>query len=185
MERAEAVIAASNVVVAQLEIPLESVRKAAEMTRAVGATFMLNPAPALQLDRDLLALVDVLVPNEDELARMTGLGAPIDAAACAHLLRDTGVPVIVVTRGAIGALIVTREEEQEIPAVVSGIVDTTGAGDAFVGNLAHALDKRMPLQGAVRFANAAAAQSVRHHGAQTAMPSELETLNLLQGDMPS
>lgn len=176
-------IARSRVVIAQLEIPIETVYHAAELARAAGATFILNPAPAQPLEPALMQLVDVLVPNEDELARMSGLGSPIDPTASAYLLLDTGVSTIVVTRGAYGALVVSREASLDVPAFATRAVDTTGAGDAFVGNFARAIDRGDTVEEAARFANAAAAVSVRASGAQAAMPTEAETQAMLRGEV--
>lgn len=180
VERAWGKIERSRVLVAQLEIPVQTVYETARAARRAGALFILNPAPALPLDPDLLKLVDVLVPNENELARLSGLGSPIDPAASAQLVLDTGVQAVVVTRGALGALVVTRDAQEDVPAFQTTAIDTTGAGDAFVGNLAHALDTSKPLDEAVRFATAAAALSVTRSGAQSAMPKRSETLDLLE-----
>jgi ribokinase len=172
-------IAASDIVILQLEIPLESVAHAARLAREGGAKVILNPSPAQPLDPDLLELVDVLVPNRKEVGRVSGLG-DLDPAAAARLLLDTGVGAVVVTLGAQGAVIVTRDREIDVPAFPARPVDTTGAGDAFVGNLAHALEQGESLQDAVRFAAAAAALSVQKQGAQPSMPSLTETETYLK-----
>ncbi|GAC1513768.1 MAG: ribokinase [Chloroflexota bacterium] len=180
IERTAPIIRQSSVVVAQLEISMETVQRAAEIARDAGATFVLNPAPARPLNPELLRLVDVLIPNEDELARLSGLGSPIDAGASAHLMLDTGISTIVVTRGSEGALVVTRDGVSEIPAFNARAIDTTGAGDAFVGNLAHGMDVGLSLVDAARFASAAAALSVQHEGAQDAMPLASDTNTFLK-----
>lgn len=185
VDRARDAIVASRVVVLQLEIPVDSVARAAQIAHEAGALVVLNPAPARPLDPTLLRLVDVVVPNEEEVARLSGLGAPVDAAAVAHLLLDAGPRAVIVTLGARGAVIVTRDDEVDIPPVPVRPVDTTGAGDAFVGNLAHALDEGQSLEEAAGFAAAAAAASVLRIGAQPSMPGRAETEALLRGEIPS
>lgn len=181
VDRGRHVIETSGVLLLQLEIPLDTVRYAAQVAREAATLIVLNPAPAQALPPELLGLVDVLVPNQEEVARLSGFGWPLDAAAMSHLLLDTGARAVVVTRGTQGAVVVTRQEEVDIPAIPVQAVDTTGAGDAFVGNLAHALDSGQNLVEASRFAVAAAALSVQRAGAQASMPILAETEALLQG----
>jgi ribokinase len=182
VERARSTIASSHVLLLQLEIPHDAVLRAAQIGHEAGTLVMLNPAPARPLDPSLLGIIDVVVPNEDEVARLTGLGAPVDAAATSYLVLDMGAKAVVVTLGPRGAVIVTREKEIDIPAIPVQPVDSTGAGDAFVGNLARALDAGESLEHAARFASAAAALSVTREGAQPSMPAEAETRALLQGE---
>jgi ribokinase len=124
---------------------------------------VLNAAPARQLPADLLAHVDLLVVNEHEAALLGGAD---------HLL--TVVPALVVTLGARGALVRTRDTTTEVPGITVDVVDTTGAGDTFCGALVAALDEREPLDEAVRFATVAAALSVRRAGAVPAIPTREE-----------
>jgi ribokinase len=182
VERARSAIDRSSVVVLQLEIPIETVAYAAALGRAAGATVILNPAPAAALPRELLRTVDVLVPNAEEVARLSGVGAPFDPASAARMLLDTGAHTVVVTLGAGGAVIVTHDSERDVAPFLARAVDTTGAGDAFVGNLAHALDQGQSLAPAVRFASAAAALSVQREGAQPSMPRGTETRARLEGE---
>jgi ribokinase len=124
-------------------------------------------------------LVDVLVPNEDEVAYLAGMGSPVDPASAAGMLCSRGVRAVVVTMGAQGACVVSADEEIDVPAHSVQAVDTTGAGDAFVGNLAAALEEGRTLEEAVAFASAAAALSVERPGAQPSMPTRAETEALL------
>jgi ribokinase len=142
---------------------------------------ILNPAPALDLDRSFLQLIDFLVPNEEEVGRVSGLGSPVAPEAAARLLLSEGVGTVVVTLGAQGTVIVGKDRETNVSAYRVEARDTTGAGDAFVGNLAKALDDGSPLESAVRFATAAAAWSVQHEGAQPAMPTREQTESILRG----
>jgi ribokinase len=176
-------LAADDVLLVQLETPIESVFAAASAASAAGARVILNPAPARELSRELLAVVSVLTPNESEAARLTGLptgeAEELDAAATALLHR--GVGAVVITLGAGGAFVATRERRETIPAFDVRARDTTGAGDVFNGALAVALGERMTLTDAVRFANAAAAISVTRDGAQPAAPFRAEILDLFSG----
>lgn len=153
-------IAGADLVLLQLEIPLETVTSAA---RIASGRVVLNAAPAQPLPDDLLAAVDLLVVNEHEAASLGGAD---------HLL--TVVSGLVVTLGAKGALVRTRDTTTEVPGIPVDVVDTTGAGDTFCGALVAALDERIPLDDAVRFATVAAALSVRRAGAVPAIPTREE-----------
>ena len=138
---------------------------------------VLNPAPAQPLDDDLLAAVDVLTPNESELRILSGLAPddPTDTLELAHRLQQRGARQLVVTRGSQGALVVTADgATHEVPGVPVGVVDTTGAGDAFTSALAVALAEKQPLLEAVRFATVAGALACTRLGVIPALPSRAE-----------
>lgn len=166
VEAAADVISRAKVVLLQLEIPLDAVAAAARIARG---TVVLNPAPAAQLPGDLLERVDVLVPNESELAILTG-GETGDIESVVAAARSLSVPNIVVTLGKSGALVVGEASTKEVPAPVVDAVDTTGAGDAFCGALAGELARGAYLQAAVRFAVKVASIAVTRAGAQASMP---------------
>lgn len=133
---------------------------------------MLTPAPAQPLPAGLLAATDLLVPNEHEAAALTGL---TDPGQCAAALLDA-VPEVVITLGAAGVLYAARGREPlSVPAPRVRAVDTTAAGDTFVGALAVALGEGRAVPEALRWASAAAALSVQRHGAQDSMPARAET----------
>ncbi|WP_432824520.1 ribokinase [Dactylosporangium sp. CA-092794] len=158
--------AGRGVVLASLEVPLPAVLEAARRARAAGWVFVLNPAPARPLPAELLALTDVLVPNEHELA---ALGSPAALLAA-------GAGAVVVTLGAAGCRVHRAGEVVDVPAVRVAAVDTTGAGDAFCGTLAWALDADRPLAEAVRLACVAGALATRAVGARAALPTAAELL---------
>jgi ribokinase len=160
---ASGLLADAAVTVVQLEIPEDAVRAAAQ---AAGGTFVLNPAPARDLDADVLARVDVLVPNRGELELLAGPGDPADAAR-----RLAGPGAVVVTLGAGGALVVEGDRAEHVPAHPVDVVDTTGAGDTFCGALADALARGASLVEAARWGVAAAGLSVTRSGAQEGMPT--------------
>lgn len=180
LERAQAAIEASGLVALQLEIPLETVVRAAQLAASAYRRVLLNASPARILDQSLLELVDILVVNEQEVAMVSGMGSPVDPAAAARFVLDCGTKTVVVTLGERGAVIVTPEQEVDIPAFEVEALDSTGAGDAFAGNLATALDRGKTLEDAVRFASAAAALSVQVEGAQPSMPPLERTERFLQ-----
>jgi ribokinase len=175
IDAARDVIERSSIVLLQLEIPLETVQYAAEMAHRSGTTVLLNPSPAQELPASLLNLVDILVPNEEEVAYLSGMGSPVDPASAAGMLRTNGAESVVVTLGDRGAAMIDENGETDIYAYDVEAVDTTGAGDAFVGNLAAALDAGQSLEEAARMASAAAALSVQAAGAQASMPSREQT----------
>ena len=164
----------AGVVLLQLEIPLETVSRAAELAQQHEAIVMLNPAPAQELPDALLRRIDYLTPNEHEAELLTGMRVtgPQQAEEAGEQLLEAGVGRVLITMGEEGAVLVTREYAQHFPAHPVQALDTTAAGDAFNGALALALARGDALDAAIHFANQVAAFSVTRHGAQTSMPSE-------------
>jgi ribokinase len=179
VQRAQAAILNADVLLLQLEVPLETVQVAAELARQAGVFVILNPAPAPEslLPPALLACVDVLTPNESEASVLTGAPDSLDRAA--RRLLETGVEALVITLGARGALIVTQQGQQIVSGFPVKAVDTTAAGDAFNGGLAAALAVRRPLAEAVRFANACGALAATRLGAQPSLPTAEEVERFL------
>jgi ribokinase len=161
----------ARVVMAPCEVPLEATWAAFRIARAAGAFTLLNPAPACPLPDDLVALCDLLTPNEAELRALTGLpeDTPADQAAAQLLARGAGA--VAVTLGAQGC---TLYRPGHPPLTVPGhrmaVIDTVGAGDTCTGALAAALARGLPLETALPWANAAAALSVTGRGAIQGMP---------------
>lgn len=165
-------LAAADVCLLQLEVADEVV---AQAVRSAGGRVVLNPAPARELTREVLAGVDVLVPNEGELAVLAGrTETPSDPDELAGLARSLAVPTVVVTLGARGALVITDDRVDHLPAPEVEVVDTTAAGDTFCGALAAALVRGDDVVTAARWAVAAAALSVQRAGAQPSIPSRDE-----------
>ena len=163
-----------DVVLVANEMTPAVVHAALQAARSAGARTILNPAPASGFDAVWLDLIDVLTPNEGELAVLAGVAASeLDPAAAARSL-----PVreaVVVTLGAAGALLVARSgEAQPVPSLLVDVVDTTGAGDAFNGALAAALAAGLNLADAVIRAVAAGALATRRSGAREGMPTTAE-----------
>ncbi|WP_405853090.1 ribokinase [Streptomyces sp. NBC_00090] len=167
----EALIGTADALLLQLELPLSVVTEGAATARRLGVRTVLTPAPAQPLPPELLAATDLLVPNEHEAAALTGLTDP--HAAALALLRD--VPEVVITLGAAGSLYAARGGEPvTVPAPRVRAVDTTAAGDTFVGALAVALGEGRPVREALTWAQTAAALSVQREGASTSMPYRTE-----------
>jgi ribokinase len=171
----------ADVVVCQLEIPLETAIRALEIARRHAATTILNPAPVRPLDARVWPLVDYLTPNAGEAERLSGFRAdgPSGAADAARALRAGGVGAVVVTLGEHGALACTRDRNLHVPAFSVSVIDTTAAGDAFSGALAVALAEGTGLPDALRFANAAAALACTRRGAQASLPARAEVDGLI------
>lgn len=160
----------------QLEIPVGTVLAACRRAKENGLLVLLNPAPAQALPEELLSLPDFIVPNESELSLLSGMAVTDDASArnAARSLLERGIQNVVVTLGARGALIVNRESARHIPAFIVDVVDTTAAGDAFIGGFASALLQNRPLEEAVRYGSACGALAATKFGAQPSLPTRAE-----------
>lgn len=179
--RAAEAFAAADIVLLQLESPLETVEAAAREAKRRGVPVILNPAPARELGDALLAGVSVLTPNEHEAGLLTGIPVRDERSArdAARRLRERGPGTVIVTLGERGVLALAAGFEASLPAFKVKPVDTTAAGDVFNGALAVALAEKLPLPDAVRFAQAAAAISVTRPGAQPSAPTRAEIEALL------
>jgi ribokinase len=183
VRRAERAISSADILLMQLETPLETVRKAAEIAAGHKVPVILNPAPGRPLDEGLLRRISVLTPNETETEILTGIQIKkeSDMARAARNLLNKGVRAVFITLGSKGVFVASKKENtlQIIPAFKVKAVDSTAAGDVFSGTLAVALAEGRPLLDAARFANAAAALSVTKLGAQPSAPNRIEIEKLL------
>ncbi|MHC4167038.1 MAG: ribokinase [Planctomycetota bacterium] len=173
IENAESDIASCGAVVAQLEVPLETIERAAKMANDLKVPFVLDPAPARELSPELLGMVDVLTPNETEAQILTGIevtGEESARAASKNLL-ERDVKAVILTLGDKGFLLADSEQAQYISAHKIDAVDSTAAGDAFTGSLAVGIAQNKSLSDAALFANYVAALSVTKMGAQSSMPT--------------
>ncbi len=176
VEAAEKTIAGADILVMQLETPIETVTAAAMMAHTRGVKVILNPAPARPLTDELLKTVSILTPNETEAELLTGIGVENedDARKAAEALLARGVATVMVTMGENGVIIATADGVRKVDAFDVDPVDTTAAGDVFNGALAVAIAEGRQLDKAVLFANAAAAMSVTKLGAQPSAPRRHE-----------
>jgi ribokinase len=173
-------IAAADVCLVQLEIPVAAAARALAIAREEGTTSVFNPAPARPVDSALLALVDFLVPNEVEAATLVGREAPAEELG-AELLA-AGVGHAVITLGEQGALCLWRTGTEMVPAVdVEHVVDTTGAGDAFIAAFAVALAEGADPVEATRRGCAAGAFAVQQWGVIPGLPTHDQLDSVLLG----
>lgn len=181
VQNAEALFKGAQVLLLQLEIPLDAVQRAAELARAHGVKVVLNPAPARPLPAELLEKVDLLVPNETESELLTEMPvkSQADASAAARKLQEMGAAAVILTLGEKGALLADKDGERLFPAFPVKAVDTTAAGDAFLGGLAAALSEGKMLDEAVRWGNAAGALAATRMGAQPSLPQRADLEKLL------
>lgn len=177
------VVNPGDVVLSQFEIPQETILSLFSRAKATGAITILNPAPAARFIPGLAEAVDYLVVNETELAFLTDGGISWQNVDTIHRqalkLQATENQTIIVTLGAKGLVCVDREGLIEIPGFEVNVVDSTGAGDCFVGGLAVSLVEKKPLVEALRFATACAALSVQKMGASPSMPQYDEVARFL------
>jgi ribokinase len=174
-------IAAADVVVCQLEVPVAAAIAAFRIARAAGVTTIFNPAPAAAVPDEVWALTDVATPNETEAELLTGIRAADDEQAelAARSLLARGARAVILTLGTRGSLVVTPAGCERILPVSVAAVDSTGAGDAYVGTLAVCLGAGLSLVDAARRANLVAALSVTRAGTQTSFPSAGEAREFL------
>ncbi|MBU1662436.1 MAG: ribokinase [Chloroflexi bacterium] len=182
VEKAMQAVGKIDVLVMPLETPLETIYTAAKIASIRGAKILLNPAPAQVLNQDLLKLVDVLLPNEYEIALMAGL-PPLQSAAdarnAAEKLLSLGARNLLVTMGGQGAIFFDGKMESKISAYPIQAVDTTAAGDCFVGALAVGLCEGKSIVASAEFASAAAAISATRDGAQPSLPRREEVIQFM------
>jgi ribokinase len=170
------VIEKADIVLMQLEIPLETVEYVADEANRMGKRVVLNPAPARELPESLLCNLSMITPNETEASLLSGVEVTDEASAveAARALTKMGVKRVVITLGSKGALSFVNGKSELIRALKVKAVDTTAAGDVFNGALVVALAEGMPLSEAIRFANKASAISVTRAGAQASIPNREE-----------
>jgi ribokinase len=173
---ASAMIRAADIVIGQLEVPIETTLEAFRVARAARVRTVLNPAPAGALIQELLSAAELCVLNELEAEQLSGVPAAtlLQIEEAARVLLARGPAVVIVTLGADGALVVEQESAEHVPAIRVDAIDPTGAGDAFIGSLAVFLAEGLPLHAAVRRANAVAALTVTRIGAQGSYPRRAE-----------
>ncbi len=175
-------LAGARCVLLQLEVPLETVAEGLREAHRVGATCILDPAPARDLPKEILQLVDIATPNETEACVLAGFPprrvTPADAIALGNRIRDLGVRSVVVKLGDQGCVYCGPDRAFDMSPFAVQAVDSTAAGDTFNAALAVALAEGLDMEDALRFANAAAAISVTRAGAQTSAPERAEVESL-------
>lgn len=162
----------ASILLLQLEIPVEAVVKAAKIGHEAGVYVILNPAPACDLPEEIYRYLSLIIPNQTEIALMTGIEAKDEegAAKAVEALRDKGVKDVIVTMGSKGSMVYHEGKATFVPSQKVNAVDTTAAGDTYCGGLCVALSEGKDIIEAARFATAASALTVQKQGAQESIP---------------
>ena len=173
-----AAIEGAALLVVQLEIPQPDVLRAIAIAHAAGVPVLLNPAPAAPLPDDIWPQIAILIPNESEAALLAGIPVSdaTSAFAAARIFRQRGVACVLITLGSQGVAVVDDTGERHLPAQVVKAVDTTAAGDTFIGGLAAGLIEGLKLDEAVSLGQRASALCVTRHGAQPSIPYRREII---------
>ena len=181
VEAQRELIRQASALLMQLESPVESVLAAARIAHENNTIVALNPAPARELSDELLALVDIITPNETEAEKLTGIrvNSDEDASNAAQVLHTKGIETVIITLGSRGVWASVKGEGRRIPGFKVKAIDTIAAGDTFNGALMTALLEKHALDDAIRFAHAAAAIAVTRKGAQPSVPWRNEIDNFL------
>lgn len=167
----------ADYLVAQLETPMETIELAFDKAKKMGLKTVLNPAPAQALSKSLISNVDLLIPNETEFELLTGHSAETKEGlqAGADLLFDQGISALIITLGKKGALYIDKDHKNfHVSGYEVEAVDTTAAGDSFIGGLVTALSEGASMEDAMAFAMKVGAVTVTKHGAQSSLPSRKE-----------
>ncbi|MFC4710674.1 ribokinase [Enterococcus eurekensis] len=170
----------SDFLIAQFESAIESTIEAFSIARAAGVTTILNPAPAFsEVPQDLLKVTDIIIPNETETEILTGIKITdeVSMEQAATVLHELGIQVVIITVGSKGAYYHTADNSGMIPAFKVEAVDTTAAGDTFIGSMSSVLKKDFSnLESAIRYGNKASSITVQRFGAQPSIPYRNEIM---------
>ncbi len=182
VQAAKRVILDADILICQLEIPVETTLEAFRIAKSGNVRTILNPAPAAPIPDELVQLADFCVPNTTEIELLTGQSVETlaDAESAGRKLLSRGTRTVILTLGEDGALLVDKDSVEQTQTVKVDAVDPTGAGDAFIGSLAVFLGKDLPLRDAIRRANAVAALSVTRIGTQVSFPNRAEAEEFLK-----
>jgi ribokinase len=182
LQNLESLLSDGDILLMQLEIPVETIEYAANIASRKNVKIILNPAPAQHLSDELLKKVSIITPNETEAEILTGIKVSNDddAKKAADILKKKGVETVIITLGSRGAFVFNDKFSGLVPSFKVKAVDTTAAGDVFNGAFTVALSEGKSIKDAVLFGNAAAALSVTKLGAQPSAPHKNEIENMLK-----
>ena len=169
----------SDFVVTQLEIPIETVKYSLKKAKEFGKVTILNPAPAQKLDEEIIANSDYIIPNETELEILSGLPTDTEEniVKAAHILLEKGVKGLIVTLGSKGSMYIDKKNKRIFPAYSVKAIDTTAAGDSFIGGFISGLASGLTFEESIDRGTKVAAISVTRLGAQTSIPTLEEVLS--------
>lgn len=176
IDNAKSCFKAGNILLVQLEIPIETVEYAVKKAKNVGMSTILNPAPAASLSDDIFPYLDFITPNETEAELLTGIKVTDVASAnrASEILQKKGVKSVIITLGSKGAFVLSDDFTGQIETSKVETQDSTAAGDCFNGALAVAISEGKDIQNAIKLACMAASISVTRMGAQASMPYQYE-----------
>ncbi|BCZ44002.1 ribokinase [Clostridium gelidum] len=187
IDKCKEVIASSDIIVAQFETPIEVIKEAFKIAKENGVVTILNPAPAKEIPKELLKYTDLIVPNETEATTLTGVNVKDleSAKQAANIFLNNEVKYVIITLGDKGAAVISKEDGILIPAYKVNAVDSTAAGDSFIGAISTKLIKSNlninSLVEAVKFGNKVSAIAVQREGAQPSIPF-LKEVNDIYGE---
>lgn len=178
IDQAEETIRSSGYMVIQFELLRETVEYAIQKAKKLGCVTVFNPSPVSEIDASVYEYTDILVPNEYELSRLTGMKTETaeECRKASFVLLEKGVKNVVCTRGGEGVTLTSDGVYESFPAEKATAVDTSGAGDAFLGGFVHALDSGCDMKEAVAFGQRVAAYSIQRMGTQLSYPKRSEIL---------
>ena len=185
VHRATQIIKDSNFIVAQFETPMEVTLEAFRIAKDNKVITILNPAPATEMPKSIFPLIDIIIPNETEIEKLTGIKVSDGESAkkAADVLLNNGVRFVIITLGEKGAALVSKDKWEIIPAYKVKAIDTTAAGDGFIGALVSSLEfekgnEYASIKKAIKFGNKVSSIVVQRKGAQTSLPflRELESI---------
>ena len=184
LERCRPLLEQADIVLFQHEINQDAQNKAIAMVHEMGKMVVVNPAPARPIQDNILAMVDLVTPNETEAMVLTGVQVVDEASAtrAAKVFLDKGVKNVVITMGAMGAFATDGMKQELLPRIQVEAIDTTGAGDAFNGGLVAALSQGKDLFTAIRYGNVVGALSVTKMGAAAALPNKGQITAMYQAN---
>lgn len=173
------VIKNSDILVTQLEIPIETVRYSLKKAKELGKITILNPAPAVKLDEEIILNSDYIIPNETELEILSGIAVTDEKSLveAATILLDKGVKGLIVTLGSQGCMFINKTERKKFSAYKVKAIDTTAAGDSFIGGFINGLANGLSFDEAINRGTKVAAIAVTRFGAQTSIPNFDEVIN--------
>ncbi|MCJ7688370.1 MAG: ribokinase [Clostridiaceae bacterium] len=189
IKQSYSIIKDCNVIIAQFETPSEITHYAFSFAKSQGIITILNPAPAKKLDEDLLQCTDIIIPNETEAYELTGILANDleSAKKAAEVFLNRGVKYVIITLGSKGATLITKERAELIPAILVKAIDTTAAGDSFIGAVSSKLATEelsyANIKKAIVFGNKVSSIVVQRLGAQPSIPTKKEVIDIYGEDI--